>query len=117
MSNAARPRRFPRLRRLLALATDSWAARSYWAALGASVTVASVFPESGIAAGYLLLTAPLSAVSMVFPFGPGTEGGPVTESLALAFWGAWLLLSALVNAAVLGTLAHHVRDVRTARHA
>ncbi|MFF1447822.1 SCO4225 family membrane protein [Streptomyces sp. NPDC058274] len=115
MPNASRSRRFPRLRQLLALATDNWPARGYLAVFAASVPAAYLLPESGYAAGHLLLTAPLSAVAMVLPFGPGTEGGGAAEVLATAFWAGWLLLSALVNAAVLGALAHGVRDHRAAR--
>ncbi|MFF0445981.1 SCO4225 family membrane protein [Streptomyces sp. NPDC004609] len=117
MPNASRPRSLPRLRQFLALATDTWLARGYLAVLAASVPVAFLFSGSVYAAGHLLLTAPLSTVGMAFPFGPGTEGGGAAEVLATAFSAVWLLVSALVNAAVLGALAHHVRDRRTARQA
>ncbi|WP_369246870.1 SCO4225 family membrane protein [Streptomyces sp. R41] len=117
MPNASRPRRLSRLRQLLALATDNWPARSYLAVFAASVPVAFLFPESIYATGHLLLTAPLSSLGMVLPFGPGTEGGGAAEALAIAFSAVWLLLSALVNAAALGALAHHVRDLRTTGHA
>ncbi|MEU0598072.1 hypothetical protein ABZ484_07405 [Streptomyces sp. NPDC006393] len=105
MSTAARPRRLPRLRRLLGLATDNWLARIYLAVLAVSVLVMFLFPENAVAASPLLLTAPLSLVGVVLPFGPGTEGGGVVEVLAGGCWVAWLLLCALVNAAALGSLA------------
>ncbi|GHE85958.1 hypothetical protein GCM10014715_47910 [Streptomyces spiralis] len=105
MPTAARPRRLPRLRRLLGLATDNWLARIYLAVLAASVLVMFLSPESTLAASPLVLTAPLSFVGVVLPFGPGTEGGGASEVLATGYWVAWLLLCALVNAAVLGALA------------
>jgi hypothetical protein len=40
---------------------------------------------------------------VILPFGPGTEG-PL-QALAFGSWTVWLLLCALVNAAVLGALA------------
>ena len=92
-----------RPRRLLALATDNWPARAYLAAVGASVAVMFVAPENPVAAGPLILTAPLSLLSVILPFGPGTEG-PL-QALAVGSWTVWLLLCALVNAAVLGALA------------
>ncbi|MGW3511131.1 SCO4225 family membrane protein [Streptomyces sp. NPDC000994] len=101
MSNASRPRR---LRRLLALATGNWPAKSYLAVSALSVLVMFFVPESGVAMVPLLLTAPLSFLTMVLPFGPGTEGGGVVEALAIGFWTVWLLLCAVVNAAVLGAL-------------
>jgi hypothetical protein len=118
MPNASRPRRLPRLRRLLALATDNWPARGYLAVFAASVPVAFLFPDSVYATIPLLLTEPLSLLGMVLPIGPGIEdsGGPAVV-LACAVTGVWLLLCALVNAAAVGALAHHVRDLRTARHA
>ncbi|MCM2388576.1 SCO4225 family membrane protein [Streptomyces albipurpureus] len=115
MSNATRPRRLPRLRQFLVLAMDNWLARGYLAAFAASLPIAFFSPESTYAMAPLLLTAPLSVLGMALPFGPGTEGGGVVEAVAIAFSVGWLLLSALVNAAVLGSLAHHVRDSRTAR--
>ncbi|WP_327434632.1 SCO4225 family membrane protein [Streptomyces sp. NBC_01236] len=94
----------PRLRRLLALATDNWLARGYLAVLAASVAVMFLFPESGFALSPLMLTAPLSFLGVVLPFGPGTEGGGAVEVLAIGFWAVWVLLCAFVNAAVLGAL-------------
>jgi hypothetical protein len=92
-----------RPRRLLALATDNWPARAYLAVVGASVAVMFIAPESPVAAGPLVLTAPLSLLSAVLPFGPGTEG-PL-QLLAVGSWTVWLLLCAFVNAAVVGALA------------
>lgn len=109
MPDASRPRRLPRLRRLLALATDNWLARGYLAVVAASVLVMFVFPDSTFAPGPLILTAPFSFLSVLLPFGPGTEGGVAVEVLAVGYWAVWLVLCALVNAAVLGALA--ARDV------
>lgn len=105
MPNASRPRRLPRLRRLLALATDNWLARGYLAVFAASVLVVFLFPDSGFALDPLLLTAPLSFLAVVLPFGPGTEGSGAVEALAIGSSFVWLLLCAFVNAAVLGALA------------
>ncbi|MCX4764906.1 hypothetical protein OG562_28840 [Streptomyces sp. NBC_01275] len=99
MPNASRPRR------LLALATDSVPARGYLAVVAASVGAMFLFPESPVATSPLVLTAPLSLLGVVLPFGPGAEGGGAAEALATGFWVGWLLLCALVNAAVLGALA------------
>ncbi|KPI32304.1 hypothetical protein OV320_2480 [Actinobacteria bacterium OV320] len=104
MTDASRSHGLPHPRRLLALATDNRPARGYLAVVAASVAVMFLFPESGFAAGPLLLTAPLSFLGVVLPFGPGTEGGGTVEVLATGFWAGWLLLCALVNAAVLGAL-------------
>ena len=106
-----------RARRLLALATDNWPARGYLALFAASAGVAFAFPDSALAMAQLLLTAPLSTMAMGLPVGPGVEGGGPAQVLAVAFFAVWMLLSALVNAAVLGALTHHVRDSRAARHA
>ncbi|WAZ23042.1 hypothetical protein STRCI_004357 [Streptomyces cinnabarinus] len=106
-----------RPRRLLALATDNWPARGYWALLTASVGAALAFPDGSLAPAPLLLTAPLSTMAMVLPVGPGTGGGGAAEVFATALAAVPLLLSALVNAAALGALTHHVRDSRAARHA
>ncbi|MFJ8360447.1 SCO4225 family membrane protein [Streptomyces sp. NPDC093984] len=105
MPKSSLPRRLPRPRRLLALATDNWLARAYLAVFAASVLVVFLFPDSGFAPDPLMLTAPLSFLSVALPFGPGTEGGVVVEVLATGLWTVWLLLCALVNAAVLGALA------------
>ncbi|WDV54974.1 hypothetical protein PV963_33785 [Streptomyces coeruleorubidus] len=99
MPNASRPRR------LLAFATGNWLSRGYLAAFAASVLVVLLFPDSGFAPDPLMLTAPLSFLSVALPFGPGTESGGAAEVLSTGFWAVWLLLCALVNAAVLGALA------------
>lgn len=120
MPNDSRPRRLPRLRRLLALATDNWPARGYLAVFAASVPVAFLFPDSVWAMTPLLLTEPLSLLGMVLPVGPGIaedDAGPAAVVIASAGMGGWLLACALVNAAVIGALARHVCDVRAARHA
>ena len=113
MANASRPRRLPRLRRIFALATDNWPARGYLAVFVASVAVMLLFPDSGIAASPLLLTAPLSLLSMALPFGPGTQGSWAVEALAISYWVVWLLLCALVNAAVIGALATRTATAAT----
>jgi len=59
----------------------------------------------------------LSFLSMALPFGPGTEGSTAAEALADAFYAIGLLVSALVNAAVLSALAHTLPDHRASRHA
>ncbi|WP_413758581.1 SCO4225 family membrane protein [Streptomyces sp. MMBL 11-3] len=99
---------------LLALATDNWLARGYLAVVACSVAVMFLFPDSGFAAGPLVLTAPLSFLSVVLPFGPGTEGG-AAQVLAVGFWSVWLLGCAFVNAAVLGALT--VRSTGSVRPA
>lgn len=104
MPNAARPHHLPRLRRFLALATDNWLARGYLAVVAVGVLVMVVFPDSGFAQSPMMLTAPLSFAPVVFPFGPGTEGGGAVEVFAVGFWAVWLLVCALVNAAVVGAL-------------
>lgn len=111
MANASRPRRLPRLRRIFALATGNWPARGYLAAFAVSVAVTVLFPDSPVAASPLLLTAPLSLLSMAVPFGPGTEGGWPIQALAIGYWAVWLLLCALVNAAVIGALATRTATV------
>ncbi|MEV0173296.1 hypothetical protein AB0I00_19545 [Streptomyces sp. NPDC050803] len=105
MTNDSLPRRLPRLRRLLSLATGNWLGRGYLAVFGASVAAALLAPDSPLAAGPLMLTAPWSFLGMLLPFGPGTEGGGAAQVLALTFTAVLLLLCALVNAAVLGALA------------
>ncbi|MEU6380103.1 hypothetical protein [Streptomyces sp. NPDC046909] len=125
MPDATRPRRprHPhrpsRLRRLLGLATDNWPARGYLVVFGASVPVMFLAPDSPVAMLPLLLTEPLSLAGMVLPVGPGSvedAGGPALVAASVAM-GGWLLVCAVVNAAVVGALAHHVRDTRAAGHA
>ncbi|GLW49186.1 hypothetical protein Stsp02_48470 [Streptomyces sp. NBRC 14336] len=100
------PQKNSRPRRLLALATDNWAARAYWALLAAGVAVGLALPENPFGAVPLLLTAPLSTLAIAMP--------PVGDTLAAVLAAVWLLLSALGNAAVVGALAHRTR---AARHA
>ena len=98
----------PRLRQFLALATDNWLARGYLAVVAASVVAMFLFPDSTFAESPLLLTAPLSCLGVLLPFGLATDndgGGGAVESLAIACFVVWLLVCALVNAAVLGALA------------
>ncbi|MFF3610920.1 SCO4225 family membrane protein [Streptomyces sp. NPDC002580] len=99
MPNTSRPRR------ILELATGNQVARGYLAVVAASVLVMVLFPESAFAAGPFLLTAPLSFLGILLPFGPGTEGGGPAQVSATGFWIAWLLLCVFLNAAVLGALA------------
>ncbi|MFD7772385.1 SCO4225 family membrane protein [Streptomyces sp. NPDC059787] len=94
-----------RLRRLSVLATDSWLARGYLALFALGVLVMFLFPESPYAMSPMVLTAPLSFLAVIVPFGPGTGGGGPVEVLATGLWFAWTLLCALVNAAALGALA------------
>ncbi|MEV1063858.1 hypothetical protein [Streptomyces sp. NPDC050263] len=103
MPNASRPRRLPR--RLFALATDNRLARGYLAVFAASVLVMFLFPDSGLAQSSMMLTAPLSFLGVVLPFGPGTQGGGVVEASTIVLWALWVGLCALVNAAALGALA------------
>jgi hypothetical protein len=118
MPNASRPRRLPRLRRFLALATGSRSARGYLAVVAVSVPVAFLFPDSPYAMSPLVLTEPLSLLGMALPIGPGLadSGGPAAVTAAV-LTGVWLLVCALMNAAALGALADHIRDVRTAGNA
>jgi hypothetical protein len=105
MPTVSRSHSLPRLRRLLELATGNWLARGYLAVLAASVLAMFLAPDSGFAAIPLLLTAPLSLLAVLLPFGPGTEGGAAAGVLAVASWALWIALCAFVNAAVLGALA------------
>ncbi|MDK1472301.1 hypothetical protein QNO07_02480 [Streptomyces sp. 549] len=104
MPHASRSRRLPRLRKLLALATDNWLARGYLAVFAVSVAAMFLLPESSFLPDPLMLTAPLSFLGLFLPFGPGTQGGGAVEALATGFWLLQLLLCALVNASVLGAL-------------
>ncbi|MGD9484124.1 hypothetical protein WDH52_12835 [Streptomyces sp. TRM70308] len=106
MPSTSRPRRVPRLRRLLGLAAGSRLARGYLAVVVASVPASFVFPDSPVLLflNPLILTAPLSFLSLLLPFGPGTEGSGAVEVLATGWAVLWTLLCALVNAAVLGAL-------------
>ncbi|MFF3604341.1 SCO4225 family membrane protein [Streptomyces sp. NPDC002463] len=105
MPTASHPRRVPRLRRLLALASGNWLARGYLAVFAVSFTVMFLFPESTFAGSPLLLTAPLSFLCVFLPLDPGAEVDGAADVTAVAVFAVWLLLCALVNAAVLGALA------------
>lgn len=112
MPNASLPRR------LLALATDNWAARGYLAVFAASLPLAVTVPDNPVlGVAPVILTAPLSFFAIAVPFGPGTEGGTAIEVLAAVASFGWLGLCALFNAAMAGALAHEVRGRRAARHA
>ncbi|MDK1473849.1 hypothetical protein QNO07_10520 [Streptomyces sp. 549] len=104
MPHASTPRRLPRTRRLLVLATDNWLARGYLALVVASF----FFPASVFFPNPLMLTAPLSFLVLFLPFGPGTASSMAVGVLALGLWTVWLLLCALANAAVLGALVKRV---------
>lgn len=99
MSKASRPRR------LLTLATGNRHAQGYLAVVAASVPASFLFPDGVLGMAPMLLTAPLSFLGVVLPFGPGTQGSPAAEALAIGLWTLWFLACALVNAAVLGALA------------
>ncbi|MFF0811200.1 SCO4225 family membrane protein [Streptomyces albogriseolus] len=93
-----------RPRRLLALATDSLPARAYLGLVALGVVVLFLAPDSPYAMAPALLTAPLSFLPVVLPFGAGTAGGGAAEVAAAVLYGGWLLLCALVNAAAFGAL-------------
>ncbi|WP_225804026.1 SCO4225 family membrane protein [Streptomyces sp. NK15101] len=105
MPTASHPHRVPRLRRLLALASGNWLARGYLAVFAASFTAMFLFPQSALAGSPLLLTAPLSFLCVFLPLDPGAEIDGAADVTAVAVFAGWLLLCALVNAAVLGALA------------
>ncbi|MCP9991619.1 hypothetical protein LUX09_15715 [Streptomyces albogriseolus] len=94
-----------RPRWLLALATDSLPARVYLGLVALGVVVLFLAPDSPYAMAPALLTAPLSFLPVVLPFGAGTAGGGAAEVTAAVLYGGWLLLCALVNAAAFGALA------------
>ncbi|MFF9626902.1 SCO4225 family membrane protein [Streptomyces griseosporeus] len=108
MPTVSRPRRAPRLRRLLALASGNWLARGYLAVFAVSLTVMFLLPGSAFAGSPVLLTAPLSFLCLFLPLDPGARIEGATEVTAVAVFTAWLALCALVNAAVLGALATRV---------
>ncbi|WP_406456496.1 hypothetical protein OH768_23085 [Streptomyces sp. NBC_01622] len=93
-----------RPRRLLALATDNWPARAYLGVVGVSVAAMFLSPESPVALAPSVLTAPLSLLGIVLPFGPGAEGDGTAQVSAIGAWTVWVVLCALVNAAVIGAL-------------
>ncbi|MDV9175510.1 hypothetical protein R6V09_36040 [Streptomyces sp. W16] len=93
-----------RPRRLFALATDNWPARAYLGVVGVSVAAMFLSPESPVALAPSVLTAPLSLLGIVLPFGPGAEGDGTAQVSAIGAWTVWVVLCALVNAAVIGAL-------------
>ncbi|MFF9752143.1 SCO4225 family membrane protein [Streptomyces sp. NPDC014344] len=104
-----------RPRRLLALATDSRPARAYLGLVALGVVVLFLAPDSPYAMAPALLTAPLSFLPVVLPFGAGTAGGGAAEVAAAVLHGGWLLLCALVNAAAFGALARRPDRAPSAR--
>lgn len=108
MPTVSHPRRAPRLRRLLALASGNWLARGYLAVFAVSVAVMFLFPESTFAGSPLLLTAPVSFLGLFLPLDPGAGIDGAADVTAVAVLTVWLALCALVNAAVLGALATRV---------
>ncbi|MFH9178067.1 SCO4225 family membrane protein [Streptomyces albogriseolus] len=104
-----------RPRRLLALATDSMPARAYLGLVAVGVVVLFLAPDSPYAMAPALLTAPLSFLPVVLPFGAGTAGGGAAEVAAAVLYGGWLLLCALVNAAAFGALARRPDRAPAAR--
>ncbi|MGX9873842.1 SCO4225 family membrane protein [Streptomyces cellulosae] len=91
-------------RRLLALATDGLAARAYLGVVGLGVLVPVVAPDSPYAMAPTLLTAPLSFLPILLPFGAVAAGSGPAQVAAAVVGGGWLLLCALVNAAAVGAL-------------
>ncbi|MFI9466042.1 SCO4225 family membrane protein [Streptomyces sp. NPDC052492] len=104
-----------RPRRLLALATDSLPARAYLGLVALGVVVLFLAPDSPYAMAPALLTAPLSFLPVVLPFGAGTAGGGAAEVATAVLHGGWLLLCALVNAAAFGALARRPDRAPSAR--
>ncbi|WP_228918206.1 SCO4225 family membrane protein [Streptomyces sp. DH20] len=104
-----------RPRWLLALATDSLPARVYLGLVALGVVVLFLAPDSPYAMAPALLTAPLSFLPVVLPFGAGTAGGGAAEVTAAVLYGGWLLLCALVNAAAFGALARRPDRAPAAR--
>ncbi|WP_192918124.1 SCO4225 family membrane protein [Streptomyces spectabilis] len=111
MSNASRPR----LRHLLALATDTWLARAYLAvvavALGFFLGAWYVGPDPGLAGFYpFLATVPLGVLA--FLVSVPAEHSSLTW-LSPAVFAAGAALAGLCNAALLGRLVR-ARRPRTA---
>ncbi|MGX2994394.1 SCO4225 family membrane protein [Streptomyces sp. JNUCC 64] len=117
MPHTLRPRRLPRTRALLALATDNWPARGYLAVVAVSFAGSLLDPTGVHAMLPFVLTAPLSAMGGFLPFGLVAGGGLVGQAASAALGAGWFLLSALVNAAVVGALAHQLRGRRGLRTA
>ncbi|MGW8766490.1 SCO4225 family membrane protein [Streptomyces sp. NPDC055815] len=108
MPTASHPRRLPRLRRLLALASGNWLARGYLAVFAVSLAAMFLAPDSALAGSSLLLTAPLSFLMVFLPLDPGAQIDGAADMTAVAGFTGWLVVCALVNAAVLGALATRI---------
>lgn len=110
MTLAPRPGRAPRLRRFLALATDSRLARGYLAVVAAAVVfflyAAYLSPDPGFAGIWpLMAAAPLSFLAPVVA--PAEHSS--LEWLGPLVFSAGVALAGLVNAALIGLLAHRLR--------
>ncbi|WP_320783875.1 SCO4225 family membrane protein [Streptomyces sp. CRN 30] len=93
-------------RRLLALATGNRPARIYLAVVAVSAVAVHFLPDGFLVLDPMILTAPLSFLAMVLPFGPGSGGSTAAAGLtAGVLWTVWLGLCALVNAAAVGAIA------------
>ena len=100
-----------RLRALLAPAVDNWPARVYLAAvavaLGFFLVAVYALPDPGFAGIWpIMATAPLSFLVLIAV--PGTDTGP--EWLSPLLFAGGTVLAGLVNATVLGRLAHRLRS-------
>ncbi|MEU1265339.1 hypothetical protein ABZ473_25370 [Streptomyces cellulosae] len=91
-------------RRLLALATDSLAARAYLGLVALGFAATFLAPDSPFAMAPMVLTAPLSFLPVFVPAGAGVAGGGAAEVAAAVVFVGWMLLCALANAAALGAL-------------
>ncbi|MGX8261928.1 hypothetical protein OIE80_17990 [Streptomyces cellulosae] len=91
-------------RRLLALATDSLAARAYLGLVAVGFAAMFLAPDSPLAMAPMVLTAPLSFLPVFVPVGAGVAGGGAAEVAAAVVFVGWMLLCALANAAALGAL-------------
>ncbi|MET9163484.1 SCO4225 family membrane protein [Streptomyces cellulosae] len=91
-------------RRLLALATDSLAARAYLGLVALGFAAMFLAPDSPFAMAPMVLTAPLSFLPVFVPVGAGVAGGGAAEVAAAVVFVGWMLLCALANAAALGAL-------------
>ncbi|MDX3414890.1 hypothetical protein PV661_11600 [Streptomyces sp. MD20-1-1] len=91
-------------RRLLALATDSLAARAYLGLVAVGFAAMFLAPDSPFAMAPMVLTAPLSFLPVFVPVGAGVAGGGAAEVAAAVVFVGWMLLCALANAAALGAL-------------
>ncbi|MFK4098574.1 SCO4225 family membrane protein [Streptomyces sp. NPDC019531] len=100
-----------RLRALLAPAVDNWLARAYLAVVAASLGVflwaVYLSPDPGFAGIWpLMAAAPLSFFALL-PSAPVQYSG--LDWLSPLLFSAGVAVSGLVNAAVLGRLAHRLR--------